>query len=306
MLFHTIAGIEKPVSRLVLGTMLEGSVFASPHAHALFDDFYERGGNAFDTARIYGGGLGEKIFGKWLGSRGVRDSVFILGKGAHPPDCTPEGATSQFLESLTRMNIEYVDLYMPHRDNLDVPVADWVECFNEHIRAGRMKAWGGSNWTTARLDEALEYAKSRGLQGPSGVSNNVSLARMVSPVWNGCFSFSDAESRAWLEARQMPTFSWSSQARGFFVRGDHNYTDDSELVRCWYSDDNFERLARVQSLAKERGVSPITVALAWVLHQRYPSFALVGPRNIEEIRSCVDGLQFSLSEAEMKHINLEN
>jgi hypothetical protein len=81
----------------------------------------------------------------------------------------------------------------------------------------------------------IDYAEKNGLQGFVAVSNNFSLARMVNPVWGGCISASDKASREWFEQTQIALMPWSSQARGFFVRGDKNFTADEELTRCWYS-----------------------------------------------------------------------
>ena len=122
---------------------------------------------------------------------------------------------------------------------------------NEHVRAGRIKVFGGSNWSTGRVQQANDYAKSKGLQGFSAVSNNFSLARMIDAVWGGCIAAGDAESRAWFKQTQIPLLSWSSQARTFFVPGKAapDKREDEELVRCWYSDDNFQRLARANELA---------------------------------------------------------
>src|SRR5205823_5146936 len=101
-------------------------------------------------------------------------------------------------------------------------------------------------------------------QGKSGLvalSNNFSLARLVEAPWPGCLSASDAESRAWLSRKQLPLLAWSSQSRGFFLpgRAAPGQYDDPELVRCWYSEDNFRRLERVNELAKKRDVLPINV-----------------------------------------------
>ena len=219
-----------------------------------------RGGNAFDTAHIYGGGAYEQLLGRWLKLRNVRDQVVIIGKGAHTPYCNPDALTAQLHESLDRLGVAGVDVYMLHRDNPLVPVGEFVDVLNQHARAGRMNVFGGSNWTTARVDEANAYAKANGLQGLGVVSNNFSLARMIDPVWPGCVSASDPESRAWFTKTQAPLFAWSSQARGFFLpdRAHPDKKDDAELVRCWYSKDNFQRLARLNELAKKRTCSPST------------------------------------------------
>jgi aryl-alcohol dehydrogenase-like predicted oxidoreductase len=129
---------------------------------------------------------------------------------------------------------------------------------------------------------------------------------MVEPVWGGCIASSDVDSKAWFKKSQMPLLSWSSQARGFFVRGSRSYTTDAELNRCWYSDDNFERQERVNELAKKKKVLPINIAAAYVLQQEFPTFALIGPRTLEEIRTGLQALEVNLTPEEVKWLNLES
>jgi len=301
MLANSISKVQKPLSRLVMGVDNQTTL---EQAARMFDDYLERGGNVFDTAYTYGKGVCEAVFGEWLESRGVRDKVVIIGKGAHTPYCNPEALSAQLLESLERLRVSHVDLYFMHRDNPEIPVGEFVDVLNEHARAGRIGVFGGSNWSLERVKAANEYAASKGLQGFGAVSNNLSLARMVDAPWAGCVSSGDAEFRSWLEATQTPLFPWSSQARGFFTRAAPDDTTDPELVRCWYSEDNFERLNRARKLATEKGVEPIHIALAYVLNQRFPTFPLIGPRSTEETSSSFRALGVSLSPDEVKWLNL--
>ena len=164
----TILNLEKPISRLVIG--VDNQTELEP-ASVMFDDFMARGGNCFDTAHTYGAGVCETVFGQWMETRGVRDQVVVIGKGAHTPHCTPEDLSSQLEISLARLRTDVVDIYMMHRDNTDIPVAEFVDVLNEHARAGRIKVFGGSNWSMARVQEANDYAKSKNLQGFGVVSN---------------------------------------------------------------------------------------------------------------------------------------
>ena len=97
-----------------------------------------------------------------------------------------------------------------------------------------------------------------------------------------------------------------TEARGFFVRGNPRDRGDAELARCWYSEDNFERLRRVRKLARQRKVPPIDLALAWVLLQPFPTFALIGPRTLDETRVSMGALEVELSEEEIRWLNLED
>jgi aryl-alcohol dehydrogenase-like predicted oxidoreductase len=299
-------GQPKPISKIVMGTMLEGSIDALSHGLALFDDFFERGGTCFDTAFIYGGGMGEKVLGHWLKTRGVRDQVTLIVKGAHPPNCSPAGMRRELAISLERLEIERGDIYMMHRDNLEIGVDEWIDALNEERNKGLFGAFGGSNWSLARLKEANDYARNHNLQGMSAASNNFSLARMVDPVWAGCVSSSDAESREWFAQNEVSLFAWSSQARGFFARGDRNFVSDGELTRCWYSDDNFERLNRARELATKKNTSPIVIAAAYVLTQPFPLYALIGPQNLSETRSSMTAFDVQLSPDEVRWLNLES
>lgn len=302
MSYGRIAGLDKEISRLLMGTMGGGTA----RVFGMYDDFFELGGNGFDTAYIYGGGSSEKDLGLWIKNRGIRKDVVILAKGAHSPHCNPKALSTQLLESLDRLKTDHADIYMMHRDNPEIPVGEFIDVLNEHVRAGRIRIFGGSNWTIERVEAANAYAKSKGLQGFSAISNNLSLARMVEAPWGGCLSCSDPASRTWLTRNQMPVMSWSSQARGFFTgRADPRDTSDKELVRCWYADDNFKRLARVQEFAAKRKVEPINVALAWVLRQPFPTFPLVGPAVPSETLSCVSALTLDLSPADVAWLNLE-
>jgi aryl-alcohol dehydrogenase-like predicted oxidoreductase len=304
MKYGSIAGVEKPISRLVMGVDNQTSW---PHASVMFDDFFEHGGTCFDTAYIYASGACEKMLGQWVKNRGIREQVVLLDKGAHTPHCNPQALVSQLQESLTRLQTDYVDIYMLHRDNPDIPVGEFMTVLNEQKCAGHIGVFGASNWSIERVEEANRWAAEYGLSGFRAMSNNFSLARMVDPVWTGCISASDARSRAWLTEQQMPLMPWSSQARGFFT-GSANPNDhsDAEFVRCWYSEDNFCRLERVNAMAKERGVLPINIALAYVLCQSFPTFPLIGPRLLSETRTSIPGLDIQLTPEELRWLNLED
>ena len=303
MKYGQIPGVTKPMSRLVMGVDNQASL---AHASVMFDDFMEQGGNVFDTAFIYMGGNSEKLLGQWVRNRGVREEVVILDKGAHTPFCDPASLTRQFAQSIERLGVDYVDVYMMHRDNPQVPVGEFIDAMNEQLAAGRTRAIGGSNWSTERVIAANDYAKQNGKVGFSAISNNFSLARMVDPPWNGCIAASGPEYKQWLIANNMAIMPWSSQARGFFLDDTSpTFNADPERVRCWFSDDNFERLKRARELGKKYNVSAINIALAYVLCQSFPTFPLIGPRQLSETRTSLPGLSVELSKEEVVWLNLE-
>ncbi|GAB3804264.1 aldo/keto reductase [Humibacter antri] len=301
MRYGRIPGLDKDVSRLVMGVDNQTTL---GHASAMFDDFFERGGNAFDTAYIYGGGSMERLLGQWITNRGLRDDVVIIGKGAHTPHCDPESIVRQLDESLERLQTDHLDLYLMHRDNEQIPVGEFVDVLDEQARAGRIRAFGGSNWSIGRYEEALAYADAHGKQRFSALSDHFGLAHALDVPWAGCRHVTDDEDRAWLESTGTTLLPWSSQARGFFARADRADASDAELVRCYYSDGNFERLARARQLAAELGVAPTAIALAYVLAQPFPTFPLFGPRSIEETRTSMAGLDVALTDEQVRWLDL--
>src|SRR4029079_4292050 len=128
--------------------------------------------------------------------------------------------------------------------------------------------FGGSNWSIERMDEAIDYAKRTGKTAPGALSNNFALAEMLRPLWPGVASASSPEFKAWLTRHQIPNFSWSSQARGFFTdRAGRDQLGSEEMVNAWYSDGICGRRDRAIALAKELNATPTQVALAYVLAQ---------------------------------------
>jgi len=303
MPYAEVPGVGKKTSRMVMGTMVQQDI---GHATALFDDYFARGGNAWDTAYIYGGGNAEKLLGQWVKNRGVREEVTVLVKGAHSPHCFPEPLVEQFDESLERLQFEYADLYFMHRDNVDVPIGEFVDVLNELKDAGRIRVFGGSNWSLERLKAANEYAAANGKTGFGAVSNHFSLARMVGPIWGIPVASSQPEFREWHEETQTPCFAWSAQARGFFdpVQAGPDI-ENPELKGPWYSEDNFRRQARAIELAEKKGCHPMAIASAYVLSQSFPLFAMVGPATLEESARTFAALDISLTDDEVEWLNLE-
>jgi aryl-alcohol dehydrogenase-like predicted oxidoreductase len=308
MNYAPFPSLGRDLSRLVLGSMVF-SREALELTFALLDRWRELGGNVVDTAHIYGGGESERALGLWLEERGCREQVVVLTKGAHHNAdrrrVTPEDITCDLRDSLARLRTGYVDLYVLHRDDPDIPVGPIVEILNEHRDAGRIRAFGGSNWSTARLEAANEYAAAHGLQGFTLSSPHLSLAAPQSVVWEGCLDACSREDREWYARTGMPLFAWSSQARGFFSGAYTPESEDELMRRVYFCAENWERLRRARELGAERGYSAIQVALAWVLHQPFATFPLIGPHTVAELENCVAALELTLSPREVSWLNLE-
>jgi aryl-alcohol dehydrogenase-like predicted oxidoreductase len=120
-----------------------------------------------EPAHVYGRGDSERVVGQWVPERRLRDSIVVIGKGPHPNEdrrhVTPFDITSDLFDSLGQFQFDYIDLYLLHRDDPSVPVRSIVDVLNEHHQARRIHAFGGSNWTAERIQEANAYAHENAL-----------------------------------------------------------------------------------------------------------------------------------------------
>ncbi|MBC7234379.1 MAG: aldo/keto reductase [Chloroflexi bacterium] len=321
MQYGAIPGVAKPVSRLVLGTMIISDEADKREASfALLDTALALGGNAFDTAHVYGGGHSERGIGLWMEARGNREKVVIITKGCHHNAdrrrVTPFDLESDLMDSLARLRSDYIDVYLLHRDDPDVPVGVMVEALNRHLEAGRIRAFGGSNWSHQRIAEANAYAEAHGLVGFSASSPNYGLAEQVLDPWGpGCVSISgprEAEARRWYRHTNMPILAYSSLGRGFFsgrVDPDHPEAAAAILDRAantaYAHPQNYERLRRARALAQEKGCTIPQIALAYVLGAPLNVFPLVGAVNGEEFRQNVAAFDIALTPRERKWLDLQ-
>jgi aryl-alcohol dehydrogenase-like predicted oxidoreductase len=302
--------LGRDLSVLALGTAYIAS-HPEEESFALLDAWREAGGNLIDCARQYGDGHCERMVGRWLASRDAYGDVTVITKGGHHVThgleheparkrVTPADIAADLGESLAALGVDTADLYFLHRDDPTRPVGPLVEALDEHRRAGRFRVAGASNWTVARLEEANAYAARHGLRGFACSSPGLSLAEADDEPWPDTVFARSRASREWYARTQMPLFAWSSQAGGFFV-GVRN----ADVERVYVNDRNLERLQRAEELARAHGVGANEVALAWVLHQPFPTYAIIGPQTPAELATSLTALDVELSPAELRRLDLE-
>ena len=318
MTYGTLPYIDKPVSRLFAGTML-GCMSQGQDASELLDQIYAMGINAFDSANVYG--LAECSLGDWVEKRGLRDKLVIQTKGAHHDRwhirVTPYDILSDVHTSLARMKTDYIDIYLLHRDDETKPVGPIVETLNALVDEGKIKAFGGSNWTHKRVAEANAYAAEHGLQGFTVVSPYYGLAvQHADPFGGNCIGISgpeNAEARAYYRENNIAVVPYSSIGAGFFS-GRMKSSDpegakavvSGSTVRGYFTEDNFQRLARVEELAAEKGYSVAQIAMAWVLHQDMDLYPIVGSSRVEGMADNVAALEIKLTKEELAYLDLES
>ena len=223
MTYGQVNGVGKPVARIVHGTTML-STDALEEGVDLLDGVFAAGGATFDSAWNYGGGECERVLGAWMERRGNREQVVILTKGCHHNQdrdrVTPADLTSDLMDSLVRLRTDYVDLYLLHRDDPSTP--------GRRDRGDDGRAPRGRPHPRLRRLQ-LERAADRGgerLRGPprvAGVRGEQSQLQpgRAAPALRGRAACRSAarrrpSDRDWYRRTQLPVFSWSSLAGGFF------------------------------------------------------------------------------------------
>ena len=287
----TLPHSELSVSSLCFGANVFGwSIHDQADANRLLDEIVGRGVNFFDSADMYvqwvegnSGGESERMLGSWLTTSSVnRDDVVIatkVGKMTSRPGLSPENIKKAADESLQRLGIDSIDLYYAHRDDETVPIEDTLGAFKELIDAGKVRAIGASNFTGARLREALDIADREGLPRYVAVQNHYNLVARE-PYESDMASLVESEG-LW----GLPYFSLASG----FLTGKYRRGDSADSVRVervssvYFSDENFDTLDRLLEVSEQREVAPASVALSWLRAQRGVTAPIASASRIDQL-----------------------
>ncbi len=307
-------GLQKPISRIVLGT---ANLVGSAEDHRLLDLAYECGCCAFDTARIYGNGKSEACLGRWVRKRRLRDRITIITKCGHPTDhnrLNRDELSKDIDASLRALGVEQIDLALFHRDDPAIPVGELVDILNELKASGKICAFGVSNWRLPRILSAHAYAKSRGVQSLSCSSCHYGLAIWNRAPWLGCETLAGPQKTAerdWYTRTCFPVLAWSCLGNGFFLDKTHcgvrqSIRATSQAPSVYVSATNVERFKRASKLARDKGLTTAQVALAYVLSDPMNTFAVLSASNPAHFKEDVLVLDEALTPSEREWLNLES
>ena len=194
-------------------------------------------------------------------------------------------------------------------------VGPLVEVFNELHAQKRIGAFGGSNWTHARLQAANEYAEKHRLIPFTVSSPHFGLAEMnPDSTGSGLVSISgaaNAGARSWYQEKRMPVVAYSSLGSGLFsgrVKGEQTENAGKVLgaygMQSFGNPQNFERLRRAEKLAAEKGCAVAQIALAWIFCQPMNVFPVISTSSAARMKMNLDALDIELSDGELSYLNL--
>ena len=307
------------VSTLCLGTGFFGSSVPHDLSLSLLDSYFEAGGNFLDTANAYmeflpgGKGKSEATIADWVKSRGVRKNVVIATKGGHPrietldrPRLKAEEVRADLVQSLERLGVEQIDLYWLHRDDPQVPVAEILDYLTSFVSEGLVRFLGCSNWTTERMKEAADLAKTRGLDGFVANEPMWSLARPNPGQYaQPLLVAMDEEMYEFHRSTGMACTPYSSQALGYLTKLDRAGPEglDDAARRRYDSPGNRKGFEVAREIAKKRGVEISHIALAYLIAQPFTTIPIVGCKRLADLADSQRGAEVLLSGAEVEALD---
>jgi aryl-alcohol dehydrogenase-like predicted oxidoreductase len=291
------SGIE--VAPLALGGNVFGWTADEEASFAILDAFVDAGGTMIDTADVYTawvpghvGGESETVIGKWLKrDPSKRDKVVIATKVGFLEGLAPDKIAAACDASLGRLGIDRIDLYYQHKDDESVPVADSLGAFERLVEAGKVRAIGLSQFTAARLDEALETSRRLGLTRVSALQPWYNLVERA--------KYED-DLRAVAERHSLAVFPFYSLANGFLTGKYRSKDDLNKSVRGMRNVEYLEGrgmrvLAALDEVTAETGAALATVTLAWTMTQPTITAAIASATSMPQLAELLASLQLQLT-----------
>lgn len=271
----------------------------------------ELGINFFDTADVYSNGLSEELLGRAIKEYARRDEVVIGTKvfyGTHldeGPKPNQMGLGRKHImeevdAALMRLDTDYIDLLQIHRWDPETPIEETMEALHDVVRAGKVLYIGASSMA------AWQFAKA---QYTADINNWTRFVSMQNH-YNLVYREEEREMIPFCIDQGVGLICWSPLARGFLVgnrtREKGGETDRSETDGwahgAYYLDSDFDVVDAVKEVAKEHGVTPAQIALAWVLSKPFNDAPILGATKMNHLEEAVAALEIELSEEQIEKL----
>ncbi|MDR3452250.1 MAG: aldo/keto reductase [Rhodoferax sp.] len=299
------------VSPLAFGGNVFGWTVDEATSFSLLDAWVDAGFNFIDTADVYSrwvpghtGGESETILGKWFKRSGKRSQVVLATKvgmemGPGRKGLAPAYIRGALEDSLRRLQTDYIDLYQSHDDDADTPLAETLAAYGELMAQGKVRAIGASNYSAARLAQALEVSRQEGLP----------RYESLQPLYN---LYDRADYEDTLEPlcvkHGVGVINFYALASGFLTG---KYRSSADLgksprgkgVARYLTARGLRILAALDDVAARYGATPARVALAWQLARPSITAPIVSATSLAQLAELVAATQLTLDAAAIEQLN---
>ena len=276
---------------LVVGTMNFGKRTPADESVRIVHAALERGLTWFDSANVYCNGESERLLGRALaGRRGLaRIATKVgIGKLSGPPEGLKAARVVAALdESLARLGTDHIDLYYLHPPDPKTPFDETLAVLEAARQAGKIGAWGVSNFASWQVGDLLHLCAAHGWSRP----------RVSQVVYNLLIRQLDLEYFAFAKAHQVHTTVYNPLAGGLLAgKGldgklePGSRFEQNAMYRKRYLSDRFAELARAYAaLAADAGLTSVQLAYAWTAQRPGVDSILLGPATLEQLDAGIEG-----------------
>ncbi len=311
MRYVKLNNTDLEVSPICLGTVNYGTSLSKKDSKEQLSQFYEAGGNFIDTAHIYGDwdcdikAISERTIGEWFQETGLRDKIVLATKGAHPdwgymdkPRVNRACIEKDLKESLENLCTDYIDIYFLHRDDINTPVSEIMECLDDARKSGKIRYYGCSNWTLNRIKEAREYCKMNNLQGFTFNQLMWSLADInFYNLTDKTFILMDEETRKYHAKTGMNVMAYMSIAKGYFARRGAGENLPSSLTDVYDNPSNDQIYEFMSDVVKQGEYSYMDLSYMYIMAEKlFPSIPLASFDEESHLRVGMDCINKSIPE----------
>ena len=315
-----LPGTALQVSALGLGGSNLGSALPEAAAMELMDAYLAAGGNLIDTAHVYGAvnpedtSASEAVIGKWMKERNNREDLVLCTKGGHPridpasfsfgpSRLQPEDLEFDLGRSLMTLGTSYIDLYFLHRDDPAVPVSRIIDWCEEKCREGKLRYYGCSNWSAARIEEANAYAREKGCAGfvcdqlaaGLGVNNGAAMTGTGMEILGGGL-------QSFHEKTGMAVMSSQSLCEGYF----HKRLKGTELPPflgfLYGNSENDAIFAYLQELTGQ-GLTVNSILYHFIRSWNFPAVALMGFSSVKQLQEMITDIEVPVPEEALQKLH---
>jgi 1-deoxyxylulose-5-phosphate synthase len=302
------------VSRLCLGMMTYGTpkwrpwVLDEDASHPFIKKALAAGINFFDTADMYSLGVSEELTGKMLRKFGVkRENVVVATKVFFnlTDEINAGGLSRKHImdaidASLTRLGMDYVDLYQIHRWDYETPIEETMEALHDVVKAGKARYIGASSMYAWQFAKAQHVADINGWTRFTSMQNHYNLV----------YREEEREMIPLCLDQGVGVIPWSPLARGFLA-GNRKREGGGDTARAksddyademYFRENDFTIIESVQEIAEKRGMTNAQIALAWMLSKSHITAPIIGASKMEHLDQAIAALDIVLSEDEVSSL----
>ncbi len=298
MQYTTLGKTGVQVSTLCFGTMSFGGDADLETSKAMFKRCREVGINFFDTADIYNEGRSEKILGECI--KDCRDEIVLTSKVFNKTgeDINKQGLSRRHIlkgieASLQRLGTDYIDVYFCHQFDSKTAIEETLKAMDDLVRQGKILYPAVSNWAAWQIEKALGISRRK----------NLSRFEVIQPMYNLVKRQVEVEILPMARKENLGVISYSPLGGGLLTgkygkdkKPDKGRIVNNDMYNKRYGENiYFEIAERFTQHAREHGVDPVSLAVAWVKSHPAITAPIIGARNLEQLEGSLGALEIEMT-----------